>query len=248
VDDLVLQKCEGRTSYILRAIYNRDKMYCCIADGAMTAILVAHEAIEHLSRATLRRYGSMRLLLRLIVSGKVEVLTEPMPFQDMAEEVLESPSNRLLNIRETTSEQPPRRLSLTVRGRIWSVKQCTVSVFSFVLGSVLYAKQVVSAHATAFILLLDCKHTGNRYLLRTISIHTQFSTFLRGQEIQILTIIQTCQMFGRRKTWTKRGVITFENEQIRPKMSILFKSRNRAQKSNVSSINCQGLEEKRREP
>jgi hypothetical protein len=126
----------------------------------MTAILIAHEAIEHLSRATLRRHSSMRLLLRLIVSGRVEVPTEPMPFQDMAEEVLESPSNRLLNIRETTSEQPPRRLSLTVRGPVWGVKQCTVSVFSFVLGSVLCTKQLVTAHATAFILLLGYKHTG----------------------------------------------------------------------------------------
>lgn len=88
VDDLVLQECEARTSYVQRAIYKRGGMHYCITDGAMTAILIAHAAMKQSSQTTLRRYVAIKMLLRIIFSGKVRVPTEPLPFQVMAKEVI----------------------------------------------------------------------------------------------------------------------------------------------------------------
>jgi len=89
VDDLVLQECEARTSYVQRAIYKRGSIHCCITDGAMTATLIAHAAMKQSTQTTLQRYVAIKMLLRIIVSGKVRVPTEPLPFQAMAKEVID---------------------------------------------------------------------------------------------------------------------------------------------------------------
>ncbi|KAH3951874.1 hypothetical protein HBI56_149530 [Parastagonospora nodorum] len=95
VDDLVLQRCEARTSYVQRAIYKRGNIHCCITGGAMTITLIAHEAMKQLPWATLYRYVAIKMLLRIIANGKVKVPTEPMPFHAMVKDVigwLKSPS------------------------------------------------------------------------------------------------------------------------------------------------------------
>jgi hypothetical protein len=88
VDEETLHTCEGRTGRIQVCLYKPDQ-HCYITDGAMTATLLAHEAMKHLPRETLQRYGSIKLLLRKVANGKVKVPTEPMPFLEMAKEVLE---------------------------------------------------------------------------------------------------------------------------------------------------------------
>lgn len=87
VDEQTLQTCESRTGRIQVRIYKQD-MYCCITDGAMTATLLAHEAMKHLPQLYFQSYGSIKLFLRNIINGKLKVPTEPMPFREMATEVM----------------------------------------------------------------------------------------------------------------------------------------------------------------
>jgi hypothetical protein len=87
VDKDTLHTCESRTGRIQVCLYKLEQ-HGSITDGAMTATLLAHEAMTHLHRETVQRYGSVKLLLRNIVHCKVKVPTEPMLFQKMAKEVL----------------------------------------------------------------------------------------------------------------------------------------------------------------
>jgi hypothetical protein len=89
VDEDILKRCEGRASYIQKAIYKRKTVYNCLTNSTMTVILIAHEASKHLSPDHLQKCSSVRLLLRYFINGKIKVPFAPKPFLEMAHEIME---------------------------------------------------------------------------------------------------------------------------------------------------------------
>jgi hypothetical protein len=89
VVSLVLGNFESRASRVLKARHNFHKVHKCISEGAMVTILIAREAMRTVSRHELKQFGSIKLLLRLVLNGKLKVPTEPLPFEEMAKEVID---------------------------------------------------------------------------------------------------------------------------------------------------------------
>jgi hypothetical protein len=72
---------------MLHCFYNPIR---AAASTAMTVVLVASEIKKHFSRGVIKaEAGSMMMVLRLVVKGKLHVPTEPLPFCQLAQEVLD---------------------------------------------------------------------------------------------------------------------------------------------------------------
>jgi hypothetical protein len=87
VDSLALEHLEKRASRVLKARHDFHKAHACVSDGAMVTVLVAREAMRSVSQRELKRFGSIKLLLKLVLNGKMKVPTMPLPFEEMAREV-----------------------------------------------------------------------------------------------------------------------------------------------------------------
>ncbi|KAI4697245.1 uncharacterized protein J4E84_000372 [Alternaria hordeiaustralica] len=89
IDAQVLKQCESKASFALRARHKMKQSHFCLTDGAMVTILIASEAKRQGLRAELKSCGSIKLLLRLVLNGKIIVPPEPLDFMKLAVEVVD---------------------------------------------------------------------------------------------------------------------------------------------------------------
>jgi hypothetical protein len=87
VDGEVFKRCEEWASNVLKARHDFKKAQSSISEGAMVTIIIAREAMSRLKKEELNASGSVKLLLKLVLNGRIKVPTAPLPFEEMAKEV-----------------------------------------------------------------------------------------------------------------------------------------------------------------
>ena len=87
VDEQALGMAECIASNAMRAVYNPDQIQVNIADAVSTVVLVAHESVGRQAEKKLKM--NAKIALKRVVNGKLVVPTRPLPFVNMAKEVIE---------------------------------------------------------------------------------------------------------------------------------------------------------------
>jgi hypothetical protein len=84
-----LEVFEAYAGKILRLRYNKE-VHVNITNAVMTVVLVAVEIGKNFCREVMKaKGGSIKMVLRLVVNGRLRVPTEPLPFHQLAQEVVE---------------------------------------------------------------------------------------------------------------------------------------------------------------
>jgi hypothetical protein len=74
---------------MLRLRYNKE-VHVNITNAVITVVLVAVEIKKYFSCEMMKsKGGSIQMVLRLVVNGRLHVPTEPLPFRQLAHEVIE---------------------------------------------------------------------------------------------------------------------------------------------------------------
>ncbi|KAG9385640.1 hypothetical protein A1F94_002390 [Pyrenophora tritici-repentis] len=90
VDVLTLKRCEMLATELFRNRKIDDNAkHVSRTDKAMCIILVAHTAMKHVERSVLKSQFYTKNFLKVVLNGRIKVPYAPLPFTEMAREVIE---------------------------------------------------------------------------------------------------------------------------------------------------------------
>ncbi|KAL7774176.1 hypothetical protein CFE70_005088 [Pyrenophora teres f. teres 0-1] len=90
VDLHILKRCEMLATELFRNRYISDyTKHISRTDKAMATILVAHTAMNHVKRSVLKDQFYTKTFFKVVLNGRHKVPYAPLPFTDMAREVVE---------------------------------------------------------------------------------------------------------------------------------------------------------------
>lgn len=81
---MVAQKTDRQRDLKLLASLLKDNY---ITDGTMAIIIVLKKTTQYVTPEELKRLGSIKLFILLVLNGKMKVSAAPLPFLDMTQQV-----------------------------------------------------------------------------------------------------------------------------------------------------------------